>query len=83
MKIEVREEPKKIVYFWMSRSEAADTAQMNRLTPQFKAWKSKGYLPIVFESGNGKLEDGMYMLMKKNYEELAKKEIPAAPATRS
>ena len=77
MRIEVREAPNKSVYFWMSSEEAANKAMMDSLKPQFKAWKSKGYLPIVFESGNGKLEDSMYMLMKRNYNMLAQKEFPA------
>ena len=71
MKIEVRERPYKAVLFWLSREEAGDESLIASLTPQFSKWKSKNYLPVVFESGDGNLEDSMYMLMKRNLEVLA------------
>ncbi|MBQ3137054.1 MAG: hypothetical protein IJB74_06175 [Clostridia bacterium] len=46
---------------------------MDSLKLQFKEWKNKNYLPVVFESGSESLEDNMYMLMKRNMELLAKK----------
>lgn len=74
MKIEIRERPYKTVLLWMSREEAADEKLTASLKPKFAAWKKKNYLPIVFESGEGNLEDSMYMLMKRNLEVLAKDE---------
>lgn len=83
MKIEVREVPHKTVFFWLSIAEAADSQVMNSLKPQFKSWKDKGYLPVVFESGEGNMEDHLYLLMKRNYEILAKKELAAETSMRS
>ena len=74
MKIEIRERPYKTVLLWMSREEAADKELKAFLKPRFAEWKKKNYLPIVFESGEGNLEDSMYMLMKRNLEVLAKDE---------
>lgn len=74
MTIEVRERPMKMVYYWMSAEEGQNEELMASLKPQFREWKSKKYQPVVFISGNGSLEDNMYMLMKRNYEELAKKQ---------
>ena len=75
MKREVNEEPYKTVIFWLSKEECEDENFLASLQPQFKEWKSKKYQPVVFESGTRNLEDDMYMLMKHNYEVLAKEEI--------
>ena len=83
MKIEVREIPHKTVLFWLSRAEAADSQVMDSLKPLFKSWKNRGYLPVVFESGEGDMNDSMYLLMKRNFELLAKKELAAEAAMRS
>ena len=79
MKIEIRERPYKTVLLWMSREEAADEELQASLNPKFAEWKKKNYLPIVFESGEGNLEDSMYMLMKRNLEVLAKAENQQSP----
>ncbi len=73
MRIQVRETPIKAVLFYVSKEEAENKELINSLNPQFDSWKSKGYFPAVFESGEGSLEDGMYMLMKYNMELIAKK----------
>ena len=83
MKIEVRETPHKAVLFWLSRAEAADTQMMDSLKTQFKNWKNRGYLPVIFESGEGNMEDHLYLLMKRNYELLAKKELAEEAAMRN
>ena len=75
MIIEVKEGSEKMVYYWMSNEEGQDEELMASLRPQFKEWKSKKYQPVVFISGTGSLEDGMYMLMKRNYKEIAEKEL--------
>ena len=74
MKIEIRERPYKTVLLWMSSEEAADEDLKASLKPRFAEWKKNKYLPIVFESGEGNLEDSMYMMMKRNLEVLAKDE---------
>lgn len=75
MKIEAKEQPMKIVYYWMSHEEGNDEELMASLRPQFREWKAKGYLPAVFVSGTQKLEDVLYLLMKNHYEKLAKKQL--------
>lgn len=75
MRIEVKESPHPLVLFWISREEGADKEFMELLKPQFRAWKSKKYQPILFESGAGNQEDSMYLLMKRNYEILAKRQF--------
>ncbi len=75
MKFEIRETPIKAALFWISKEEARDKEFMAKLKPQFKKWKAKGYLPAVFESGEGNLEDSMYLLMKHNMKVLAKSDM--------
>lgn len=68
MRFEVQEKPIKVAAYWVSKEEAADKDFMNSLKPEFKAWKKKNYLPVVYEAGEGNVEDNMYMLMKHNYD---------------
>lgn len=75
MKIEVHKQPYKTVIFWLSKEESEDKKILSSLQPQFKEWKAQKYQPVVFESGTQSLADNMYMLMKHNYEVLAKEEI--------
>lgn len=77
MRIDVQEKPMKIAAFWVSKAEAADTDFMNSLKPEFKAWKRKNYLPVVYEAGEENMEDNMYMLMKHNYDlKVRNKSVP-------
>ena len=62
----------------MSEEEVADKALMASLQPQFSAWKAQNYLPVVMESGRGKLEDSVYMLLKRNLETIAKRDAVAS-----
>ena len=75
MKREVHEQPYKTVIFWLSKEESEDKKILSSLQPQFNEWKAQQYQPVVFASGTRSLEDNMYMLMKHNYEVLAKEEI--------
>ena len=68
MRIDVQEKPMKIAAFWVSKAEAADKDFMDSLRPQFKAWKRKNYLPVVYEAGEENIEDNIYMLMRHNYD---------------
>lgn len=70
MQIEVTERPMKMVCYWMSTQEGQDEELMASLKPQFKEWKLKKYQPVIYVSGTDSLEDGMYMLMKRNYDRL-------------
>ena len=75
MKIDYVETPLRQVRIWLTRAEGQDQALLDSLKPRYKEWKAQGYLPVVFESGESKLEDDMYLLMKHNYELLAKKQL--------
>lgn len=75
MKIEFRKCPYKLVLIWLSKEESEDKNILSSLQPQFKEWKANKYQPVVFASGTRSLEDSMYLLMKHNYEVLAKEEI--------
>ncbi len=79
MKFEVKESPK-VAAFWVSKAEACDKAFMGTLKPQFKHWKERGYLPVVYESGEQSPEECLYMLMKHNIEVSAKSELSAENA---
>ena len=80
MKIQYKENAPKLVYIWLSREEGQDKALLESLKPHYAEWKKQGYMPVVMESGEGKLEDSMYLLMKHNYELLAKKLLSAEKA---
>lgn len=75
MKIEVKEAPYKMVLFWITKGEGENKEFLESLKPMFKEYKAKKYLPVVMESGTGNLEDSMYLLMKQNYEALARKQL--------
>ena len=75
MKFEIKEQPYKTVFFWLSSEEGKDKNFLNSLNSSLNEWKSKKYLPVIFESGEGNIEDSIYMLMKHNFEILAKKDI--------
>lgn len=77
MKFEIINAPHKLATFWISREEAEDKAFMTSLKPQFKLWKEKGYLPVVYESGTGSLQDSLYQLIKHNNEVIAKNQLTA------
>lgn len=66
MKIEVRERPRKMILYWMSKDESQNTDLMLSLRSEFKMWKTHNYQPVVFVSGEGNMQDSMYLLMKRN-----------------
>jgi len=74
MRIQCKENPIKIVYIWISKEEQ-NKDLFDSLKPQFVDWKSKGYIPVVMESGDQALETGMYHLMKHHYEKIAKRQL--------
>lgn len=75
MKIEIKEVPHKTVLVWLSAEEAANEVMMTSLRANYVKWRAKGYLPVVFESGSGDLENSMYQLMKHNYQTIAKNKL--------
>jgi len=45
-------EKERVVEFWLTNAEKNDAALRESLKLQYKAWKAKKYLPVVFESGS-------------------------------
>jgi len=82
VKIDYVEEPLRQVRIWLTRAEGKDQALLDSLKPRYKEWKAQGYLPVVFESGESKLEDDMYLLLKHNYELIKQQRLENASARR-
>lgn len=61
------DEERKVASWWLSNEEQQDEQITDSLRPQFKEWKAKGYLPVVFRSGNDDLEGCTHDLMKHNF----------------
>lgn len=65
----------KPITFWLSKEDANDNFLMDNLRTIRKSLHDEGYLPVIFESGTGRLEDGLYMLLKRNIEAKAKRQL--------
>lgn len=72
MEIIVKEQSK-VVEFWLTKAEKADTEFRQSLLPVFKDYKERGYLPVVFLSGNKDLFEETKELLLHNKRVLAKK----------
>ena len=72
------DEERKVASWWVSREEQQDENIVDSLRPQFKEWKAKGYLPVIFRSGSDDLEDCTHDLMKYNFVLEAKRRVAAA-----
>ena len=75
MRIQVKEEPFKAVLFWLSKQEAADKEGMATLKAIFPSIKEEGYLPVIYESGDGDLEESITLLIKNHIYEMAKESL--------
>ena len=56
----------KMVEFWLTTEENNDETVRASLKSQFKDWKSKHYLPVVYQSGTADLERCISGIMKNN-----------------
>lgn len=65
----------KPITFWLSKEDANDKLLMDNLRAICKSLHDDGYLPVIFESGTGSLEDGLYLLLKRNIEAKAKRQL--------
>ena len=70
-------EKDKLVEYWLTNAEKSDVALRESLKPEFKRWKVKKYLPVVYESGTGDLRDGVQGLLQKCIRDQAKREVEA------
>ena len=57
MEIQVKEFSFKMIAVWLCKREANDSELMLELNRRFKEWKAAGYLPVVYESGDGNMEE--------------------------
>lgn len=78
MLIEEKDNPRKLVLFWISKEEANDPELKLSINKQLSEWKEKKYTPVILESGNGNLESDINMLLKHNYEIVRKRESKSA-----
>ena len=76
MKVIINERDK-LVEYWLTNAEKRDLALRNSLKSEFKRWKAKKYLPVVYESGAGDLRDGVQGLLQKRIRDQAKREVEA------
>ena len=67
----------KLVEYWLTNAEKSDLALRESLKPEFKRWKTKKYLPVIYESGAGDLRDGVQGLLQKCIRDQAKREVEA------
>ena len=74
------DEERKVASWWLSNEEQQDEHITDSLRPQFKEWKAKGYLPVVFRSGNDDLEGCTHDLMKYNFTLEAQQRVEAEKA---
>lgn len=74
MEINVKEKVH-IVEFGLTNAEKTDVALRESLKLQYKAWKAKRYLPVVFESGERSLYEATSDLLCHNRRRLAQLEV--------
>lgn len=64
-----------IVEFWLTNAEKNDAVLRELLKPQYKAWKAKKYLPVVYKSGERDLCEATSDLLCYNRKRLAQLEV--------
>ena len=69
------DEKRRVASWWLSNEEQQDEHITDSLRPQFKEWKSKGYLPVIFRSGSDDLEGCTHDIMKYNFVLEAKRRV--------
>lgn len=74
MEINVKEKGH-IVEFWLTNAEKNDVALRKSLKLQYKTWKAKKYLPVVFESGERGLYETTSDLLCYNRKRIAQLEV--------
>ena len=73
MRVEVKEQPCKLILFYLSREESADKNLRQALRENAQIWKDNSFLSVVVESGEDDIEDSLYCLMKQNRKAVAEK----------
>lgn len=78
-----RNEKNKTMEVWLTKAERNDQSLRDSLKPYYKEWKEKGYLPVVYLSGNEDLYENTLELLKRNRNCSARREVEAERAARS
>ena len=66
MKTQITEASRRAQLYWLSKRESEDEAFMVFLQSAIVNQKDQGTLPVIIESGEGDLEEMVYLLMKRN-----------------
>lgn len=66
MKTQIMEAPKRAQLYWLSKNEAEDETFMAFLKTMIVNRKEHETLPVIIESGEGNLEEMVYLLLKQN-----------------
>lgn len=74
MRIIVNEQDR-LLEIWLTKAEKSDAALRESLKPLYKQCKAKKYLPVVYESGEGDLQESILGLLRHNREAIAKREL--------
>lgn len=65
MKVQGKGGKRPVRLYWMNRSEAEDDGINELLTIDFALLRERKILPVIIESGEGDLEEQLYLLMKR------------------
>lgn len=68
MKIKSIEGKRPVQMYWMNRSEVKDDGINELLKFDFALLRERKPLPVIIESGEGDLEEMVYLLLKRNAE---------------
>lgn len=71
----IANEKDRFLEIWLTKAEKNEVALRESLKPLYKWWKAKGYLPVVYESGEGDLKESLVGLLRHNREIIAKREL--------
>ena len=78
-----RNEKNKTMEVWLTKAERNDQSLRDSLKPYYKKWKEKGFLPVVYLSGDEDLYENTLELLKRNRNRSARREVEAERAARS
>lgn len=66
MKTQIMEAPRRAQLYWLSKQESEDEAFITFLQSIIANQKEQGTFPVIIESGEGDLEEQLYLLLKRN-----------------
>lgn len=72
-----KKDKEKIVCFWLTNEEQRDNSLRDALQEQYRQWIAKGFLPVVFLSGNDDLYESTLDLLRYNRRRSAERQACA------